>query len=319
MKPIPAAWPDAPWIPAADLKLEESWSALPDELKIGDSVTRTVTVLAQGIDGSQLPPLEQPDVPGIKTYPDQPKSENTRGPDGITGIGINSTALLVTESGSFELPAIRIPWWDTETDRLRYAELPAHRLEIKATPVPNSTAEPAAPAATTSPAPSPAVRTVSSTSMWMWTTLAALLGWLATTGWLMWRMQPRRQAASEERTDSIEPRLFRELVKACEANEAANARAALTRWGQRYFGEAAPPTLQTLAGRFASEDIRQGLDELERSLFSPSGSEWSGRALVDALRQWRKNDVRRRDARPPPLAPLYRSASGTSGAAHGGV
>ena len=155
--------------------------------------------------------------------------------------------------------------------------------------------------------------------MWMWTTLAALLGWLATTGWLMWRMQPRRQAASEERTDSIEPRLFRELAKACEANEAANARAALTRWGQRYFGEAAPPTLQTLAGRFASEDIRQGLDELERSLFSPSGSEWSGRALVDALRQWRKNDVRRRDARPPPLAPLYRSGAGTSGAAHGGV
>ena len=101
VKPIPANYPDAPWIPAASLKLEESWSALPEDLEVGDSVTRTVTLLAKGIDGSQLPPLELSPVDGIKAYPDQPRSENTRDQDGITGIGINSTALLITAPGEF--------------------------------------------------------------------------------------------------------------------------------------------------------------------------------------------------------------------------
>ena len=317
VKPIPAAWPDAPWIPAADLKLEESWSTLPEQLEVGDSVTRTVTMVAEGIDGSQLPPLTQVEVPGLKAYPDQPGAENRHGANGITGIGINSTALLLTEPGSFELPAIRVPWWDTRQNRLRYAEIPGRKLSIEPVAGPATGAAMSAATAPPQPAVQPAVNT-SPTSIWLWTTVAALLGWLVTTSWLLWRMQPRR-APEELPGDPGEAALFRQLVRACEQDRAAEARAALQRWGQRYFDDTAPPTLMQLRQRFASDDLERELAALERSLFGELAVEWSGAGLAAAIGQWRKGDARRQKAAPAPLPPLYRTTGGTSSSAEAGV
>ena len=317
VKPIPAAWPDAPWVPAADLKLEESWSTLPEQLEVGDSVTRTVTMIAEGIDGSQLPPLAQVEVPGLKAYPDQPGAENRRGVKGITGIGTNSTALLLTEPGSFELPPIRVPWWDTRQDRLRYAEIPGRTLNIKPVAGPGTGAAMSANTAPPQRVVQPTVNP-SPAGIWMWTTVAALMGWLITTGWLLWRMQPRR-ASEEPSGDPGEAPLFRQLVKACEQNRAAEARAALQCWGQRYFDDTAPPTLMELRQRFASEDLERELAALERSLYGQSALEWTGAGLATAIGQWRKNDTRRRKSSPPPLPPLYRAGGGTSGTAEAGV
>ena len=319
VKPIPASFPDAPWIPAANLELEESWSALPEELQIGDSVTRTITLVAEGIDGSQLPPLEVDPIEGVKVYPDQPRSENTRGPDGITGIGINSTALLLTEPGEFELPAIRVPWWDTNQNRVRYAEIPAQRLSIKPPVLPESAtgvttpapAIPATPAATVEAAP---------ISIWMWTTLAALLGWLGTTSWLLWRMQPRQAEPDTSEKSQSEARCFRALTRACEENRGSDARAALCRWAQIHFEDPAPPTLQELRRRFSDAGIDNALDELERSLFSATPADWSGSRLISALGAWRKGQKGNNRAAAAPLPPLYPpTEAGHTGSTSGGL
>lgn len=317
VKPIPAAWPDAPWIPAADLKLEESWSTLPEQLEVGDSVTRTVTMIAEGIDGSQLPPLAQVEVPGLKAYPDQPASENRRGARGITGIGTNSTALLLTEPGSFELPPIRVPWWDTRRDRLRYAEIPGRTLSIDAVPGTGTEATMSDASTPAQTAVQPAVN-ATPTRFWLWTTVAALFGWLVTTSWLLWRMQPR-QAPAEQSGDPGEAALFRQLIKACEQDRAAEARAALQQWGQRYFDDTAPPTLMQLRLRFANDVLERELAALERSLFGESAVEWSGAELATAIGKWRKGDRHRKKAAPAPLPPLYRNSGGTSGSAEAGV
>jgi hypothetical protein len=319
VKPIPADFPDAPWIPAADLELEESWSALPEDLKVGDSVTRTVTIVAEGIDGSQLPPLEQPEVDGLKVYPDQPKSRNTRAMEGITGIGINSAALLVTEPGRFQLPAIRIPWWDTREDRLRYAKIPARELVIRAAALPADDT----PAPLPVPGESPAVPVPADieqrVSIWLWTTLAALLGWLSTTAWLLWRMQPRRRPPEPGTRETGESRLFGDFARACERNAAAEARTALLAWAQRYFDDPTPPTVQQLQERFASDEVSRALDALENSLYSPSTSNWSGGDLIAAIGQWRKQHKKRQRREPSPLPPLYPAGKGTSGTAGAGV
>ena len=322
VKPIPAAFPDAPWIPAASLKLEESWSALPDELKVGDSVTRTITVVAEGIDGSQLPPLVIPAVDGLKAYPDQPKSENTRGPDGITGIGINSTALLLTQPGDFELPEIRVPWWDTREDRLRFARIQAHPLNIASTVVPG--AEPVA-TATEAVTPLPAsgasatVPQANPVSIWMWTTIAALMGWLVTTAWLLLRMQPRREKPAAAADDPGESRLFGEFARCCENNAAPEARAALVRWSQADSGSTRPPTLQQLKQRFDDTDIGLALDDLDGSLFGSRQDAWSGDRLLAGIGQWRKARKGAQGKQAPALPPLYPENSGTSGAASAGV
>src|SRR5690606_26055150 len=114
---------------------------------------------------------------------------------------------LPTESGALSLPPVRIPWWDTEADRLRWAELPRTALQVAAgsatAPRDNTAvnAEPAvpvpAPADTGAPTPQPAPLVG---NPWPWQALSgALLAlWLITLG-LWWRA---RRSASAGTADS---------------------------------------------------------------------------------------------------------------------
>ncbi len=304
VKPVPAAWPDAPWVPARNLRIDESWSALPDELAVGDSVTRTLTLVAEGIDSSQLPQLPQADIEGMKAYPDQPRSENRAGNKGITGIGINSTALLITNPGEFTLPAVKVPWWDTTSNSLRYAELPARTLAVAAPvgAVPPTTADPAA---LPMPANAPA-STTPQTSLWMWTTLAALLGWLGTTVWLSWRLRAPRVARSEDAVaQEREAALFKHCLAACNADQAGAARSAIQIWAQRAFDQPRLPSLAQIAQRLDSAELSAALEALERSLYAVDGSTWRGDELAKALKACRKKARRNDRGRPEPLPPLY--------------
>jgi hypothetical protein len=301
VKPVPAAWPDAPWIPARNLRIEESWSALPDELAVGDSVTRTLTLVAEGIDSSQLPQIPQADLPGVKAYPDQPRAENRPGNDGITGIGVNSTALLITKPGEFTLPTVRVPWWDTESNSLRYAELPARSFTVAAPP---TAALPSAPVAPTPVQAAPA-DLIQQTNLWMWATLAALLGWMGTTAWLGWRLRaPRQVEAAPRETEQKEAALFKECLAACNGNDAQASRAALQAWGQRYLDQQRPPTLDAIARHFDRPELAEALEQLERSLYA-GGGEWRGDSLALALKACRKQGRKRAAVGGDALPPLY--------------
>src|SRR5690606_31686917 len=66
VKPVPAEYPaDAPWLPATALTLSESWSDSEEPLKVGDSLTRTLTLRAEGLSASQLPPVPLSEAEGV--------------------------------------------------------------------------------------------------------------------------------------------------------------------------------------------------------------------------------------------------------------
>ena len=68
VNPIPADYPaNAPWLPTSNLSLEEHWSPDPaqQQTQIGDSLTRTVIVQAEGLSSAQLPPLPATEVVGL--------------------------------------------------------------------------------------------------------------------------------------------------------------------------------------------------------------------------------------------------------------
>ena len=302
VKPVPAAWPDAPWVPARNVRIEESWSALPDELAVGDSVTRTLTLVAEGIDSSQLPQIAQADIEGVKAYPDQPRSENRPGNDGITGVGINSTALLITNPGEFTLPAVKLPWWDTDSDSLRYAELPARQFSVAApanAPLPDTAPVPAVSAPTTP------VSGLEQASLWMWTTVAALIGWMGTAAWLSWRLRtPRTIDSAAQAVEQREAALFKSCLAACNNSNADEARAALQTWAQRYLDQPGLPRLSTVADHFQLSELSEALEELERCLYAGGGS-WRGERLALALKSCRKQGLRRAAEGGDPLPPLY--------------
>ncbi|MGB1092026.1 MAG: BatD family protein, partial [Oceanobacter sp.] len=129
--PIPADYPTAPWLPARKLTLKESYSSDPNEWRVGDAITRTISIETEGMSARQvvLPEITLPD--GIKGYPDQASYEDRTSAKGTQGNFSQAMALVPTQSGKLELPAVRIAWWNLERNKLEFAEIPPRVLTIQ--------------------------------------------------------------------------------------------------------------------------------------------------------------------------------------------
>jgi len=130
VKPKPANYPpQAAWLPAQSLKLTEDWQ-INQPIHVGDAISRTLKLSAQGLLHSQLPVWQLSNQSGFHLYPDPEQSNNQ-----ITSQGINSQktvdiAIVATQAGHLTLPQIELHWWNTATDQLETATLPAKTLTI---------------------------------------------------------------------------------------------------------------------------------------------------------------------------------------------
>lgn len=144
VKAIPANYPaNAAWLPASQLILSETFSKDPSQWQAGEAVTRTISMQAQGIPGNQLPDVLLPSIEHLRYYPDQAVHDERVGDSGIIGHTEQSVAIVASSGGEFTLPEVRIPWWNTQTNTLEYAVLPAHKIKVAGavTPTTSPTSE----------------------------------------------------------------------------------------------------------------------------------------------------------------------------------
>lgn len=139
------------WLPTADLKLSQQWSQQPENFVVGEPITRTIQISAQGLTAAQLP-LVSTDSENIlnrvlKIYPEQPKTEDRKTTGGIQGIRQTTEALIPNTAGPLLLPEISVRWWNTNSNDWQVSKLAAQQVNVKANPgfVPNQNA-PVAPA-----------------------------------------------------------------------------------------------------------------------------------------------------------------------------
>ena len=121
---------NALWLPVSSLTLEESWSTDINNLKVGDSVVRTMTMTADGLDGAVLPPFGPTEIEGLNLYPDPAEIDRTFVEGAIVGTRIETATMVATESGNVEIPEISIPWWNINTNQLEATIIPATRVVI---------------------------------------------------------------------------------------------------------------------------------------------------------------------------------------------
>lgn len=284
VQPRPDSFPDTTWLPAADLTIEEQWSGDLDSLRIGDSVTRSVTITADGLQGAQLPPLPLAAADGLRAYPDQPDISNVTGDDGVTGIRTDSVALVAVGDGAFEVPPIEIPWWDTASNTLRIARLPARRLRVLPdAPAPGGTASPAAQdAAPTTAAPVPVVENVP--GAWPWIAALCAAGWLATS--LFWWRSRRRARAPAQADPAAVRKTPKALLQACRSDDAPAARRELLAWVR---GQGHSASLANWLRDEGGEELNAAVSELEAALYGhAAGAPWRGAALAAAIERWER-------------------------------
>lgn len=293
VKAKPADYPsDAPWLPARALSLAESWSPQPDDAKVGDSLTRSLLLKADGLSSAQLNPLPATEVKGLRRYPDQPQLANQISDRGVIGSREEREALVPNRSGQFELPAVEIVWWNTHEDRLERASLPARSLVVA--PAPGLETEPLA-------SDTPTQAWVQGPPLWPWQLSSAILSLSTLLGFGLWWHARRQPAIARANQTGPSPRtLLDDLKRACLANDSQATRHALDAWARQQ-----PETLAEMAARFVP--LSDALDGLNGALYSEIGQHWQGEDLWLAIRTLPNNAAGGNPStqETSPLPPLY--------------
>ena len=270
VKAKPITYPaDLPWLPARSLTLSENWNPEPDHVQVGDSLTRSLIVKAEGLGSAQLPPLPGTEASGLRRYPDQPVLGNQNSDRGLVGSREDREALVPSRSGSIELPSVEVVWWNTFEDHLEHSSLPARTLQVSVNP----SLMVDTPAGT-----SPANATVDSETLWRWKLSTLILACTTLLGFgLWWRARWQPAIARAAQTGPSPRTVLDDLKRACQANDPHATRQALDAWARQQ-----PETLADMAARFVP--LSDALDGLNGALYSETGQHWQGEELWRAIR-----------------------------------
>jgi hypothetical protein len=106
----------------------------PTPLKVGDTLTRTLTLQADNTPGLSLPPPGQAEVKGLRRYPQSPIISNLDDGRGHISGGqrIDRQVYRVEQAGHYQLPAISVKWWDSRNHRLQVTRVPGVSVEAQA-------------------------------------------------------------------------------------------------------------------------------------------------------------------------------------------
>ena len=276
----PAHMPANEWMPSSKVELSEQWSGDLDSLIVGEPITRTIRINAQGLTGAQILPLPIIESPNYKVYPDQPQLEEQAIGDGVLGTRTESLALVPNRAGELVIPAIEMRWWDTKNQRMQTASLPATKVQVNpSTAINNAPLADNAPLTTMEPLdlnPEPAgfFGSVGSAKASMLVKLSLLLNalLLATIALLLFSRRKQRtikQTSSQQKTSPLLN--LKQQLKAIEIEAKNNnlmaMRDGIVTWGQCLFAETPPTTLKALSLLLDDAELQQQFAQLDRQLY----------------------------------------------------
>jgi len=298
--PIPAEFTGPYWLPANKIELREEWQGDLTGLVAGEPVTRSLSLLADGLTAAQLPELELIPIGGMKQYPDQAELENRRSANGVTGQRVQKVALIPGTAGSYLVPAINLPWWNLQSGKMEIATIPSRELIVNAAAGVSVADAPVAEVQTTVQEAAPAA----ANPFWLWLSLALAGGWILSA--LYWWYQLRQPAAATAPSATEHPDLRqagKKLQQACNDSDAISARRLLLTWGRALLAPRRISNLRQL-GNVLGADLRHEIEVLNQSLYAPAGAQWRGQALWSLCQQLEKDARVQRDQGSAGLLPL---------------
>ena len=293
VKDIPDSFPaHATWLPARQVRLQQQWTpALEENLIVGTALTRSISLHVDGLTDSQLPTLDTPISNAFKVYIDKPSLSRRYEDHGVISLREERQAFVFEAAGQYHLAASQLPWWNTLTDQLEYAELAQQTLQIKAAALASNNST-----ILTNPATMPMV---SLQQLRAWQTLSLVLSLLSLSGFALWWRARHQPAVVIAANSGPSPRSLQDdLKKACLANDPITTRQALDAWARQH-----PESLADMAAR--DETLSQALDTLNSALYSENDSDWQGKPLWLAINQLSFEQTSKNNSNDDQLPPLY--------------
>ena len=130
VKSTPAGVNPMTWLPANSLNVSESWSQSSHQVKVGEAITRTITINTDGVMASSLPELEFSKPQGVNAYPDKTNSSDVIVGGKLRAHKTFKIAYVPTQAGKIEFPATKVEWWDLKSDTMQHAQIPATSFDV---------------------------------------------------------------------------------------------------------------------------------------------------------------------------------------------
>ena len=286
VKPKPEEFTAPHWLPAKSVKITEAWSSESKQLTVGEPINRNITITVDGQAATLLPAIDDIEIQGAKSYKDPEVQNQTITDSGIVATSKTTVGIVPTQPGKLLLPALELAWWNTTTNKMEIASLPAQAFSVEASSQPQAVArniEPSQPNQTLV-AESATLRQPVAEGPNYWQLLAGVLAaaWVITLMLLFKAQRRPMQTAVEDTPTQLtsETALFNRLQEACKKNQAADARNLLFLWGKARLPSI--DSTRDLAAHYASDELLQEIVLLEQSLYSPSQqTDWHGKSLGD--------------------------------------
>jgi len=303
--PPPASYKESAWLPAAKITANAYWSEENPTFKVGEPVTRVFEIIAEGLSATQLPPIEEKNLPDFKIYPDNPATSIQENEKGLVGIRKETAAYVPTKAGKLKLPEHTISWWDTKANKVRHAVIPVETITVTSDLPTQIQQEPTVTAQQTKPTET----TVTSGDTRLWqlltglfviTTLIFASLWLIKKPTTKDNHNQRKQPTHTSRENSA----FNELLSAIKSNSAAESHSRLLIWLKVMNNNLDLQKLMALAKQQQKDHI---LLELDFVVYGKGGyaKSWNGSGLAELLKRLRKELLHNASKQQSGLPALY--------------
>lgn len=268
------------WMPSTSVTMEQRWSGDIDSVTVGEPVTRTITIRAEGLSAAQITPLQEPQGNNYRGYPDQPQLDEIVTTNGLTATRIESLALVPNNSGEITLPAVELIWWDTNSNKRRVASLPSITLQVSPSENTDVAANDNNVMQGTNDAMTTLAADASKPKVSFMTNLSLALNALLMTlivALLIGRKRKALAARSQQAalsSDSAQLNLkqqLRAIESEAKDDNLMAMREAILRWGKTLFAENPPSTLKSLGDLLGNPSISQLFAQLDQQLYQHNG------------------------------------------------
>lgn len=294
-------------LPVVQLNVTQTLSPAPDhdvvQLKVGDTLVRTVATFAPGTQAMLIRPPKLDAPRRVRVFAGDPKLSDgatpSLGAPTTGGLRIDTFSYVFERKGTYTLPAITLDWTDPATGRMSHSDAPAIRVVV------------ATGASAGALTPGAGWLNLSRDAESIGVALAGVAG-LAVLGLVIWRTHSRWRTARrrhDEGPDRGRPNaksLHAEVIQACRADDAVAAYRLAQNWSEDVTGLGLAAWAQTTR----DVPLIDAVSTLERQLFAPTDDApakrvWNGGPLAIAFSRCAATATRpvRRDG-PSSLAPL---------------
>jgi len=223
------------WLPTQDLQLEQQWQPNSQEIRVGDPLTRTITLQIKNAEQSSLPNLTPQYPDKVKVYNEKPVYSTVNGYTVMT----LKQVILPREKGELSLPALSINWWNTETSQQETSRIDG--LKVTVLPGDNinnsinlpQLSEPTSATNNTEVAGTTKIQVVTDSGYWPWLTAFFAGLWILTTAlWLRARASQQAPLISNSSQSTTDIAPLEGMKQAIKDNHPIKVQAYYQQWSQ---------------------------------------------------------------------------------------